>query len=159
VKITPLAIYQKEFRRKAWNGLDPEDVEEFLYQVAEGVEGLLNENAELSRRLETGNPSAAAGETPLGDVARARSIVAQAEREARAILDRAREEAARLSAIVQRERIRARSQYAPVLEFARQYEALLRQHLSHVEDYLAQPPAESGSRASAPDEDTAAGAT
>ena len=60
MKITPLDIYQKEFKRKTLNGLDPDDVENFLFHVAEGVEQLLTENAELKRRSErvSGEPTA-----------------------------------------------------------------------------------------------------
>lgn len=52
MKLTPLDILQREFRRKAFNGLDPEDVEQFLMRVAEGVEELLVEIADLRRQIE-----------------------------------------------------------------------------------------------------------
>ncbi|GIX06891.1 MAG: hypothetical protein KatS3mg115_1294 [Candidatus Poribacteria bacterium] len=52
MKLTPIDIYQKQFHRRRLRGLDPEEVEEFLFQVAEAVEDLLEEKMELERRLE-----------------------------------------------------------------------------------------------------------
>ncbi len=52
MRITPLDIYKREFRR-AIRGVDPDDVEEFLGQVANDYEELLNENAELKKQIES----------------------------------------------------------------------------------------------------------
>jgi cell division initiation protein len=50
--LTPSDIFQKEFKR-AFRGLDQEDVENFLDLVAEDYEGILNENTTMKQQVET----------------------------------------------------------------------------------------------------------
>lgn len=45
--ITPLDIRQQQFKSKMIGGLDPEDVDSFLHAVAAEMEGLLKENTDL----------------------------------------------------------------------------------------------------------------
>ncbi len=47
MKITPLDIQQQQFKGKLIGGLDPEDVDGFLQQVAQELEDLTRENTEL----------------------------------------------------------------------------------------------------------------
>jgi cell division initiation protein len=51
VKITPLDLQQYQFRKKQWNGLDPEDVKAFLELVRVEMEELLRENHALKDEL------------------------------------------------------------------------------------------------------------
>ena len=47
MKITPLDIQQQQFKGKMFGGLDPEDVDGFLQQVAQEMEDLMRENSDL----------------------------------------------------------------------------------------------------------------
>ena len=49
-RMTPLEIQKREFSRK-WKGLDPVEVQQFLVDVAEDMEALARENADLETRL------------------------------------------------------------------------------------------------------------
>jgi cell division initiation protein len=49
-KMTPLEIQKHEFSRK-WKGLDPAEVQTFLIDVAEDMETLARDNANLETRL------------------------------------------------------------------------------------------------------------
>jgi cell division initiation protein len=51
MKITPMDIQQQQFKGKMINGLDPDDVDSFLQQVAGEMEELIRENGELKERL------------------------------------------------------------------------------------------------------------
>jgi cell division initiation protein len=48
--MTPLEIQKREFSRR-WKGLDPVEVQQFLADVAEDMEALARENADLDARL------------------------------------------------------------------------------------------------------------
>ena len=50
LKLTPLEIQKREFSRK-WKGLDPIEIQTFLTDVAEDMETLARENADLASRL------------------------------------------------------------------------------------------------------------
>jgi len=50
--LTPLDIHNKEFPRKAFNGYDPDAVDEFLDQVIREFEQLIKENGHLRQKLE-----------------------------------------------------------------------------------------------------------
>lgn len=52
MRLTPTDIYQREFKR-AFRGLDQEDVEDFLDQVAEDYEELINESSTYKLQVET----------------------------------------------------------------------------------------------------------
>ena len=105
--ITPMEIYQREFKRKALNGLDPEDVEDFLFQIAEDMEALMKENADLKESLAGGAPASRQEPQPAGGDRSAQAleqaqgqavrIKAKAEAEARALLNQARAEAKKIS--------------------------------------------------------------
>src|SRR6202521_3602023 len=49
-RMTPLEIQKREFSRR-WKGLDPVEVQTFLTDVAEDMEMLARENADLETRL------------------------------------------------------------------------------------------------------------
>src|SRR6202171_818654 len=49
-RMTPLEIQKREFSRK-WKGLDPVEVQTFLTDVAEDMEALAREHANLETRL------------------------------------------------------------------------------------------------------------
>lgn len=49
-RMTPLEVQKREFSNK-WKGLDPVEVHQFLVDVAEDMEALARENAELDGRL------------------------------------------------------------------------------------------------------------
>ncbi len=155
MKLTPLDIYQKEFRRKKLNGLDPEDVEQFLFQVAEGLEALLHENAHLAQRLERGGAqpaeqgagvgSEAAGATGRQVAQRevetarqeAQRIADEARAKAKSIVDDARAQAQRIGEAGQARAPRpAAATNERVKQFAREYQSMLVTHLSHVTHHL-----------------------
>jgi DivIVA domain-containing protein len=52
LRITPLDIYQQEFKR-VLRGLDPDEVEDFLERVADDYEQVLRENAALKKQIES----------------------------------------------------------------------------------------------------------
>jgi cell division initiation protein len=49
--ITPLDIQQQQFKGKMFGGLDADDVDAFLQAVAAEMEGLLRENTELKEQV------------------------------------------------------------------------------------------------------------
>jgi len=51
LRLTPSEIYQREFKR-AFRGLDQEDVEDFLDQIAEDYEAITNENETMKQQLD-----------------------------------------------------------------------------------------------------------
>ncbi len=51
-RMTPLEVQKREFSRR-WKGLDPVEVQQFLADVAEDMEALARENADLDVRLRT----------------------------------------------------------------------------------------------------------
>ncbi len=84
-KITPLDIQQKEFRVSRFGGYRMRDVDEFLDQLTEVFSGLVDENARLRRQA---GAAPVVGSPDLADVAR----------QADEIIQRARDEAARIAA-------------------------------------------------------------
>jgi cell division initiation protein len=48
--MSPLEIQKREFSRK-WKGLDPDEVHQFLVDVAEDMEALARENSDLDGRM------------------------------------------------------------------------------------------------------------
>jgi DivIVA domain-containing protein len=84
-KITPLDIQQKEFRVSRFGGYRMRDVDEFLDKLTEVVSGLVDENARLRRQA---GAAPVVGSPDLDDVAR----------QADEIIQRARDEAARIAA-------------------------------------------------------------
>ena len=137
--ITPMEIYQREFKRKALNGLDPEDVEDFLFQVAEDMEALMKENADLKESLGGGAPASRQEPQPAGDdrsaqaleqaQAQAARIKAKAEAEARALLNQARAEAKKIS---QRKGGESPETSGGFSEHEKKYLSMLARHLSEM---------------------------
>lgn len=96
MRITPLDIYQQEFKR-VLRGLDPDEVEDFLERVADDYEELIKENATLKERIES-------LEAQLGDEGmrgqgseeareEAGDIIREAKKEADNVIREARKEA------------------------------------------------------------------
>ena len=50
MKITPLDIQQQQFKVKTFRGLDPDDVDAFLQNVAGEMESLIRDNNELKEQ-------------------------------------------------------------------------------------------------------------
>jgi DivIVA domain-containing protein len=84
-RISPLDIQQKEFRVSRFGGYRMRDVDEFLDQLTEVVSGLVEENGRLRRQA---GAAPVVGSPDLDDVAR----------QADEIIQRARDEAARIAA-------------------------------------------------------------
>jgi len=49
-RLSALEIQKREFSRR-WKGFDPQEVQHFLHEAAEDMEGLARENAELENRI------------------------------------------------------------------------------------------------------------
>jgi len=110
LRITPLDIYQQEFKR-VLRGLDPDEVEDFLERVADDYEQVLRENAALKKQVEslesqltaggrlrqTSASRAVSGENADDIIKNAKkeseNIVRQAMENAEAIISKARNEA------------------------------------------------------------------
>jgi cell division initiation protein len=70
VKITPLDIQQQQFKGKMFRGLDQEDVDTFLQNVALEMEALIRENSslkELVQRVQADTEALAQREKDLRD--------------------------------------------------------------------------------------------
>ena len=110
MRITPLDIYQQEFKR-VLRGLDPDEVEDFLERVADDYEQVLRENASLKKQIEslelqltaggrikqTSASSPASGQSADDFIKEAKkeseNIVRQAMESAETIISKARNEA------------------------------------------------------------------
>lgn len=81
LRITPGDIYKREFKKK-FHGLDPDEVEDFLEQVADDYKEVISENEKLKKRIQEleSNP----------DVT---EILKRAQEEAEQILQRAKTDA------------------------------------------------------------------
>lgn len=99
MRITPLDIYQQEFRR-VLRGIDPDEVEDFLERIADDYEELIKENAALKERIESLEAQLIGGvkaeqtddsETALRE--EANNIIREAKKEADNIVGEARKEA------------------------------------------------------------------
>ena len=77
MRITPLDIYQKEFRR-VLRGIDADEVEEFLETVADDYEKLIKENKDLKEQME----SLKSGPNAAGQISQADRSDAAAREEA-----------------------------------------------------------------------------
>jgi DivIVA domain-containing protein len=95
--ITPLDIQQKEFRARRFGGYDMRDVDEFLDELTESVSALVSENERL-RRQSGGAP--VVGAPDLDDVGRqADEIIQRARDEAARIVAEAKERAATMAGV------------------------------------------------------------
>lgn len=109
LKITPLDIYKREFKR-AIRGVDPDDVEEFLGQVANDYEELLNENAELKKQIES-LKAQSIGSNNINEEEIMNKIILEAkgraEKEAEYIIQKAKAEAEKIIADAKSKSIQA----------------------------------------------------
>lgn len=98
MRITPLDIYQKEFKR-ILRGVDPDEVEDFLERVADDYEEMIRENAALKERIESleaqlGDKRAGGqGDKGTATTEEASNIIREAKREADSVIREARKEA------------------------------------------------------------------
>ena len=99
MRITPLDIYQQEFKR-VLRGVDPDGVEDFLERVADDYEQLIKENAALKEQIKSLKAGMTAGkEEDQSDAARkvvredAGDVIREAKKEADNIIREARKEA------------------------------------------------------------------
>lgn len=94
MRITPLDIYQREFK-KILRGFDPDEVEEFLEQVADDYEQLIKENVDLKERIEYFESQMASGDksSQTYDTKRINDLIQQAEKRASEIIQNAKAEA------------------------------------------------------------------
>ena len=110
MRITPLDIYQQEFKR-VLRGFDPDEVEDFLERIADDYEKLVRENVSLKEQIESleaqlaidgktgqADESGMAARQEAGNLIReakkkAESIISEARKEADSIARRATEEA------------------------------------------------------------------
>lgn len=89
MRITPLDIYKREFKR-VFRGIDPDEIEAFLEQIADDYEEIIKENAQLKQRMQAFE-SGEDGE--LYDQESVDAIIQDAEEKAGKILEYAKSEA------------------------------------------------------------------
>ncbi len=99
MRITPLDIYQQEFKR-VLRGVDPDEVEDFLERVADDYEVLIKENASLKEQIESLEDQLAAGsKAEQSDASEAAvredadDVIREAKKEADSVIREARKEA------------------------------------------------------------------
>ena len=99
LRITPLDIYQQEFKR-VLRGFDPDEVEDFLERIADDYEQLIKENTTLKEHIESLEAQLAtggkAGQTEASETIvseDASDIIREAKKEAESVIREARREA------------------------------------------------------------------
>jgi cell division initiation protein len=99
LRITPLDIYQQEFKR-VLRGVDPDEVEDFLERVADDYEQIIKENAALKEQIESLKAQLAAdgkmeqvGDLETATREEAANITREAKKEADNLIREARKEA------------------------------------------------------------------
>ena len=118
MRITPLDIYQQEFKR-VLRGIDPDEVEDFLERIADDYEQLIGENTALKERIESlesqlaadgktdqPHPSEKAVREDAGNIIKearkeADTLIREAGREADNIIRKAKDEADKLRSAIQ----------------------------------------------------------
>ncbi len=99
MRITPLDIYQQEFKR-VLRGFDPDEVEDFLERIADDYEKLVRENASLKEQIESLEAQLAidgktgqADESGMAARQEAGNLIREARKKAESIISEARKEA------------------------------------------------------------------
>jgi DivIVA domain-containing protein len=99
LRITPLDIYQQEFKR-VLRGLDPDEVEDFLERVADDYEQVLRENTALKKQIESlesqltaGGRIKQTGASRAGSEENADDVIKDAKKESENIIRQAMESA------------------------------------------------------------------
>lgn len=138
--LTPLEINSREFRQ-VWRGYNPQEVDQFLSQVAKDFEALQKQNAvlseeiaELKKRLQKYN-DLQEGIAETLQLARetAAELKQDAEQQAEAVLSRARAEAER---IVEEAQAKVQSQLERLHRLREQEEQMRRQLRSLLRSFL-----------------------
>ena len=145
MKLTPLDIHHKEFRRSL-RGYDEKEVDDFLDAVADEFERLFKENIDLSERLEAANNRVRSYQemettlqnTLLSAQRSAEDIVAKSREEAETLLRDAEVKAKEVihDALVQKQKTAAELLRIKQAEeqFRTQYKTMLEQHLAGVSE-------------------------
>jgi cell division initiation protein len=134
VKITPLDIQQQQFKGKLLGGLDPEDVDGFLQQVAQEMEDLVRENTELkeqSRRAiaekeEMSRREADIRETMLAAQKITEEMKANAQKEANLLLSEAELKAEKIVADAENRLVQLNNQIQELRREKLQFETALK---------------------------------
>jgi cell division initiation protein len=99
LRITPLDIYQQEFKR-VLRGFDPDEVEDFLERIADDYEQLIKENTALEEQIKslevqlaTGPEAEQIDASEISTKEDASDIIRAAEREADSVIREAKREA------------------------------------------------------------------
>lgn len=140
MKISPLDIQQQQFKGKMFGGLDSDDVDAFLQQVAEQVEELVRENTELkeqNRRMGADAEELKQRETDLRQtMLAAQKIVEEmkvnAEKEARLLISEAELKAERIVAEAENNLLQLNNQIQELrrekMKFENSFKSLLDNH-------------------------------
>ena len=147
MRITPLDIYQQEFKR-VLRGVDPDEVEDFLERVADDYEEITKENAALKKRIKSLETRLAdAGTRGRGDAERSAeaetsNIIREAKKEADNVIREARKEAdniIRKAKDEARERNTGWAGEIPEEVFRRQVDSLLEEAKTKASKLLEKP--------------------
>lgn len=122
MRISPMDVRQQHFTTKMFRGLDPQEVDAFLDDVAEDLEGLIRENTLLKEQLQTLEDRARNHEAR-------EKILQETLITAQRLTDDMKEAARRDAALVVRE---AELQGEKLLEAARSEEATIRAEIGHL---------------------------
>lgn len=134
MKISPLDIQQQQFKGKMFGGLDSDDVDAFLQQVAEQVEELVRENTELkeqNRRMGAEAEELKQRETDLRQTMLAAQRVIEemkgnAEKEARLLVSEAELKAERIVAESEQSLVQLNSQIQELRREKMKFETALK---------------------------------
>lgn len=141
MKITPLDIQQQQFKGKLFGGLDSEDVDAFLQQVAEEMEDLIRENNDLKEQArkvaadmeEMGRRESDLRETMLAAQKITEEMKANAQKEANLLVSEAELKAERIVADSEKKLIELNNQIQELRRQKLQFETALKSLLdTHV---------------------------
>jgi cell division initiation protein len=146
IKLTPLDIHHKEFRNSL-RGYNPEEVDEFLDQVADEVERLFKENIDLSGKLEAAEAKVASyaemertlQNTMLAAQTSAEDIQSRAQGEADLLVRDAELKSKEMVQDALAERQRSQQELAKLRRVKDDFRARFRQQLETYLDDVAEP--------------------
>ena len=156
MKLTPLDIHHKEFRNSL-RGYSPEEVDDFLDEVADEFERLFKENIDLSEKLEAASARVRAyadmertlQNTMVAAQVSADDMRSRAEAEASRMVADAESKAQEIVSAALEDKQRSQAEYARLKvaeeEFRARFRGMLEGYLGGVEE-----PAKHGSTASEP---------
>lgn len=114
MRITPLDIYQQEFKR-VLRGIDPDEVEDFLERVADDYESLIKENAALKEQIASLSMGGRAKQpdAPKATGKNANDAIREAKKEADSLIREAKKEANNIVRKAQNEATELRLKVVP----------------------------------------------